>query len=73
MILGGDGRYFNKEAAQIILSMACAYGVKKVVIGLNGLLPTPAVSALIRRRGAGGGIIMTASHNPGYLYESLFV
>ena len=65
LVLGGDGRYFNEEAAQVILKMAAANGVRRVVIGQGGLLATPAVSNLIRRIAAAGGIIMTASHNPG--------
>lgn len=48
--LGGDGRYFNKEAAQIILKLAAGSGLKKVIVGQNGVLATPAASALIRRR-----------------------
>lgn len=64
LILGGDGRYFNKSAAQIILRMAAANGLKRVIVGTNALLTTPAVSALIPARKALGGIILTASHNP---------
>lgn len=63
--LGGDGRYFNKEAAQIILKLAAGNGVKSVVVGQNAFLCTPAMSALIRERGLYGGLIMSASHNPG--------
>ena len=48
--LGGDGRYFNKEAAQIIIKLAAGNGVKKIIVGQNGILATPAASALIRRR-----------------------
>ncbi len=65
LILGGDGRYFCKEAAQIILRMAAASGARKVILGQNGLLSTPAASHLIRLHGADGGIILSASHNPG--------
>ena len=65
MILGGDGRFYNKQAIQIILKMAAAYGVKHVLIGEHGLLSTPAVSCLIRKHQAAGGIILSASHNPG--------
>jgi phosphoglucomutase len=65
LVLGGDGRYWNAEAIQIILSMCAATGVGKVYVGQNGILSTPAVSALIRRRKLYGGIILTASHNPG--------
>lgn len=63
--LGGDGRYFNKEAAQIILKLAAGNGVKRVVVGQNAFLCTPAMSALIRERKLYGGLIMSASHNPG--------
>eukprot|EP00761_Pharyngomonas_kirbyi_P012193 gb/GECH01012220.1/.p1 GENE.gb/GECH01012220.1/~~gb/GECH01012220.1/.p1 ORF type:complete len:561 (+),score=154.25 gb/GECH01012220.1/:1-1683(+) len=65
LVLGGDGRYYNREAAQIIIRMAAANGVGRVLVGQHGLLSTPAVSAIIRKRGAYGGLIMTASHNPG--------
>ncbi|WP_018000294.1 alpha-D-glucose phosphate-specific phosphoglucomutase [Paracoccus sp. N5] len=64
-VLGGDGRYFNDRAAQVILRMAAASGAKKVIVGQGALLSTPAASNLIRQRGADGGIIMSASHNPG--------
>ncbi|MDH5518830.1 MAG: alpha-D-glucose phosphate-specific phosphoglucomutase [Gammaproteobacteria bacterium] len=65
LILGGDGRYYNQQAIQIILKMAAANGVKRVMVGQNGLLSTPAVSHLIRKHNAAGGIILSASHNPG--------
>jgi phosphoglucomutase len=65
MILGGDGRFFSEEASRTILRMASANGVGRVVVGRNGLLSTPAASALIRKLGAQGGIILSASHNPG--------
>ncbi|WP_417458859.1 alpha-D-glucose phosphate-specific phosphoglucomutase [Kordiimonas sp.] len=65
LILGGDGRYYNREAIQIILRMAAANGVDRVVVGQGGLLSTPAASCLIRKRKAKGGIILSASHNPG--------
>jgi phosphoglucomutase len=65
LVLGGDGRFFNAEAAQIILRMMAANGVARVLVGRNGLLSTPAVSAIIRGRGAFGGIVLSASHNPG--------
>lgn len=67
LILGGDGRYYNKQAIQTILKMASANGIKHVMVGQNGLLSTPAVSALIRKYQAAGGIILSASHNPGGL------
>lgn len=63
--LGGDGRYFNKEAAQTILKIAAGNGIKKVIVGKDAIMATPAMSALIRRRGLYGGLIMSASHNPG--------
>jgi len=65
LILGGDGRYYNTQAIQIILKIAAANGVDKVMVGENGLLSTPAVSCLIRKYQADGGIILSASHNPG--------
>jgi phosphoglucomutase len=65
LILGGDGRYYNAHAVQTIVKMAAAFGVKKVMVGENGLLSTPAVSCLIRKYQAAGGIILSASHNPG--------
>ncbi len=65
LVLGGDGRYYNRTAIQIILKMAAANGFGKVLVGAGGLLSTPAVSAVIRRYEAFGGIILSASHNPG--------
>ena len=65
LILGGDGRYYNASAIQTILKMAAANGVKHVMLGQNGWLSTPAVSHLIRKYKAAGGIILSASHNPG--------
>ena len=64
-VLGGDGRYFNDRAAQIILKMAAANGAAKVIVGQNAVLSTPAASHLIRLSKTDGGIIMSASHNPG--------
>jgi phosphoglucomutase len=64
-VLGGDGRYFNAEAAQVILRMAAANGVARVIVGQGALLSTPAASHLIRVNQTDGGIIMSASHNPG--------
>jgi len=73
LVVSGDGRYFNKAAIQIIIKMAFANGVKRVWCGTNGLLSTPATSAVIRYRGSGfepcGGFICTASHNPGGIDE----
>jgi len=65
LALGGDGRYFCKEAAQIIIKLAAGNGFKKVIVGKDALVATPAMSALIRKRGLYGGLLMTASHNPG--------
>ena len=65
LVVGGDGRYFNDRAAQVILRMAAAGGAAKVIIGQGALLSTPAASNLIRLRQANGGIILSASHNPG--------
>jgi len=65
LVLGGDGRYFNRQAAQIIIKMAAAHGVAKVLIGQGALLSTPAASCLIRKYKAEGGFILSASHNPG--------
>ncbi|MCG5501796.1 alpha-D-glucose phosphate-specific phosphoglucomutase [Ectothiorhodospira lacustris] len=65
LVLGGDGRYFNREAIQIILRMATAHGVAKVIVGRSGILSTPAASCLIRRYRTQGGLILSASHNPG--------
>ncbi len=65
LVLGGDGRYYNREAIQIILRMAAAHGIGKVMVGRGGILSTPAASCVIRKYGAAGGIILSASHNPG--------
>ena len=65
LILGGDGRYFNKRASQTMLKMAAAGGATRVIVGQNALLSTPAASNLIRKNNADGGIILSASHNPG--------
>ncbi|KAA3622523.1 MAG: alpha-D-glucose phosphate-specific phosphoglucomutase [Proteobacteria bacterium] len=65
LVLGGDGRYNNREAAQIILRIAAANGVGKVLIGRGAILSTPAVSCVIRKYRAFGGIVLSASHNPG--------
>jgi len=65
LVLGGDGRYFNRDAIQTILRMAAAHKVAKVLVGRGGILSTPAVSCVIRKRGAFGGIVLSASHNPG--------
>ncbi|WP_432721816.1 alpha-D-glucose phosphate-specific phosphoglucomutase [Jeongeupia wiesaeckerbachi] len=65
LVLGGDGRFHNRVAVDIIVRMAAANGVARVLVGQGGLLSTPAVSCVIRKHGADGGIILSASHNPG--------
>ncbi|MFQ3628590.1 MAG: alpha-D-glucose phosphate-specific phosphoglucomutase, partial [Cyanobacteriota bacterium] len=65
LVLGGDGRYYNREAIQIILKMAAANGWGRVKVGQHGILSTPATSCVIRKYHAFGGIILSASHNPG--------
>ncbi|KAG5847454.1 hypothetical protein ANANG_G00126240 [Anguilla anguilla] len=65
LVVGGDGRYFNKSAIGVIVKMAAANGFGRLVIGQNGIMSTPAVSCMIRKIKAIGGIILTASHNPG--------
>ena len=65
LVLGGDGRYFNREAIQVVVKIAAANGFGRIVVGKGGILSTPAVSALIRALKAYGGIILSASHNPG--------
>ena len=65
LVLGGDGRYYNREAIQKVVKIASANGFGKVVVGQGGILSTPAVSAMIRSLKAFGGIILSASHNPG--------
>ncbi|WP_421692875.1 alpha-D-glucose phosphate-specific phosphoglucomutase [Aestuariivirga sp.] len=65
LVIGGDGRYYNAQVIQIALRMAAANGFGRVMVGQNGLLSTPAASHLIRKYRAFGGIILSASHNPG--------
>jgi phosphoglucomutase len=68
LVVSGDGRYYNSAAIQIICRMAAARGVARVWVGRDGLLSTPAASCVIRERDGGvacGGILLTASHNPG--------
>ncbi len=65
LALGGDGRYYNREAIHTIIRMAAANGVSKLMIGLGGILSTPAASHVIRKYQLDGGIILSASHNPG--------
>jgi phosphoglucomutase len=69
LVVGGDGRYFNREAIQTIIRMAAANEFGRVLVGRGGILSTPAVSATIRRRGALGGLVLSASHNPGGIEE----
>ncbi len=64
-VVGGDGRFFNAEAIGIIIRMAAANGAARLIIGQNGILSTPAASNLIRKYKTDGGIILSASHNPG--------
>ena len=68
--MGGDGRYFSEEAIEIVAQVACANGVSELHVALNGLMSTPACSAYIRKENATtgnclGGVLLTASHNPG--------
>jgi phosphoglucomutase len=65
LVVGGDGRYYNRPAIQTILRIAAAAGCTRVVVGQGGILSTPAASHLIRKHNARGGIILSASHNPG--------
>ncbi|OQW71626.1 MAG: alpha-D-glucose phosphate-specific phosphoglucomutase [Proteobacteria bacterium ST_bin11] len=65
LVIGGDGRYFNRKAIQIIIKMAAANGFGELIIGQGGLLSTPAASNIIRKYNAFGGIVLSASHNPG--------
>jgi phosphoglucomutase len=65
LVIGGDGRFYNDTAIQIIIKMAVANGAARLIVGRNGLYSTPAASNAIRKAGAFGGIILSASHNPG--------
>ena len=65
VVIGGDGRYYNREAIGVLLRMAAANGVQRAVVGRDGMLSTPAASLLIPAVGAAGGFVLTASHNPG--------
>jgi phosphoglucomutase len=65
LVVGGDGRFYNREAIQVILRMAAANGVRKTLVGLGGIFSTPAVSCVIRKYQTQGGIVLSASHNPG--------
>ncbi|NRP36281.1 Phosphoglucomutase [Marinobacterium sp. xm-d-579] len=65
LVIGGDGRYFNREAIQTIIKMAIANGFETLIVGQSGILSTPAASCVIRKYGAVGGLVLSASHNPG--------
>ncbi|HEY9057157.1 MAG TPA: alpha-D-glucose phosphate-specific phosphoglucomutase [Aurantimonas sp.] len=65
LVIGGDGRFYNREVILTAIRMAAANGYGRVIVGRDGILSTPAASHLIRKRGASGGIILSASHNPG--------
>ena len=65
LVIGGDGRYYNRQAVQVIVRMAAANGFTRLLVGRGGLLSTPAASCVIRKYGARGGIVLSASHNPG--------
>ncbi|MGS2722671.1 alpha-D-glucose phosphate-specific phosphoglucomutase [Porticoccus sp. GXU_MW_L64] len=65
LVIGGDGRYYNRQAIQTIIRMAAANGFSRLLIGAGGILSTPAASCVIRKYNACGGIILSASHNPG--------
>ena len=65
IVLGGDGRYYNREAIQVIMKIAAANGIGRILVGKGGIMSTPAASAIIRQYKAFGGIILSASHNPG--------
>jgi phosphoglucomutase len=65
VVVGGDGRYWSPEICQSILRLAAGNGIKHVILGQDTILSTPAVSAIIRKFKTDGGILLTASHNPG--------
>lgn len=65
LVVGGDGRYHNVEATQTIIRIAAANGIKRIIVGKDALLSTPAASCVIRKYAANGGIVLSASHNPG--------
>ena len=69
LVLGGDGRFYNREVAQKVIAIAAANGFGKVMVGQGGILSTPAASHVIRKYKAFGGIILSASHNPGGPHE----
>lgn len=65
LVVGGDGRYYNRKAIQTIIRMAAANGARRLLVGRQGILSTPAASTVIRKYQTDGGIILSASHNPG--------
>ncbi len=65
LVIGGDGRFYNREAVQVIIRMAVANGFTRLLVGQGGILSTPAASCVIRKHQAYGGIVLSASHNPG--------
>ena len=65
LVVGGDGRYYNREAIQTVVRLAAGNGFARLLIGRDGILSTPAASCVIRRHQAFGGLILSASHNPG--------
>ena len=65
LVVGGDGRYLNRDVIQTVLKMAAANGFGRMLVGQGGILSTPAASHLIRASGAFGGLVLSASHNPG--------
>ncbi|CAO3679613.1 unnamed protein product [Rhizopus stolonifer] len=65
LVVGGDGRYYSEQVLQVIVKISAAHGVSKLIVGRDGIVSTPAVSNLIRKYKATGGILLTASHNPG--------
>ena len=65
LVVGGDGRFHNDVAIGTIVRMAAANGFGRVLVGRAGILSTPAASCVIRKHGAYGGIVLSASHNPG--------
>ncbi len=65
LVVGGDGRYYNRQAIQTILRMAAANGIRRVLVGRGGILSTPAASCVIRKRKTQAGLILSASHNAG--------
>jgi len=65
LALGGDGRFFGRQCTKVIIKMCAANGLKKVIVGQNGIFSTPAISCVIRKKQLLGGLILTASHNPG--------